>query len=696
MSSLSRTGAIYETELKRITRDRTSKCLLVLFILMGICLNQSWAQNNTDDRIYLRYQGLIEGADEVGSTIDCLFEFFDNNGQLLHRERDPNVLVINHAFMVTLGAGSNPLDANLFLEPIKLLTQCDFDRDGAYDVATNEIVGNTPRAVVALSVKGTVDADYIKVNGSEVVSPDGEWLGSVVTDQDLRASTLEVSSATITDQLSSASAHVQDLSLNTLSHRIDAESEAITLVNSSGAWVGSIILPDQDQDGVLDWIEELLGSDPLNSENQPLDENQDGIFDLLQASQQQGQSQGLPNEGLNNRFTIRQSAEEYFPEQTQGEAWTAATITIGTDAEVETLSVEFSLSHLSGVHFVDVQLITPTGEVFTLLSQAPNTPLEEIETQKIYQFSADNAPEGLDWNLLTHPATEARSLQGDWQIMLSNHSADQNAPSLTNFTIEADYFSAQELTLTRDMNLQEVHRITGLPAPQADHDASTKAYVDQAVSQLTETVNAYQQASNPSFPDGMAYRFRTFEVYDVSSLTYLFQNHPEFFAGQSSASWGSGIVRAAQLELNALDDFLHQDHQARQNAVVVNKVYTQENEAQGFFTIFHTQVENSTNDTVTWNVNPHFSCNNSNNGIHQVTSVALNGVENFVSTDLSCTEISNTVLVTFEFPPNQVSDIVFVIAASIPNSLGKRRLFFAFGDQELGNLPEGLSYRKTW
>ena len=59
-------------------------------------------------------------------------------------------------------------------------------------------------------------------------------------------------------------------------------------------------------------------------------------------------------------------------------------------------------------------------------------------------------------------------------------------------------------------------------------------------------------------------------------------------------------------------------------------------------------------------------------------------------------KISNTALVTFEFPPNQVSDIVFVIAASVPNSLGKRRLFFAFGNQELATLPEGLSFRKTW
>ena len=702
MSALSQSGAIHEIEFQATNRIRIYKSILVLITLTGLTFNYSWAQDTNEERIYLRYQGQIEGANEIGNTIDCLFEFTDSDDQSLHRERNPNVLVINNAFTVTLGAGSNPFEPDSFLGPVKLLTQCDLDRDGSYDVVTSEIIGSTPKAAVALSVKGSVDADYIRVNGSEVVSPDGEWLGSVVTDQDLRANTLEVSSANITDQLNSTSAYLQNLSINTLSHRVDSDSEASPLINNSGAWIGEIVLPDQDQDGVLDWIEELLGSDPLDSESKPLDNNQDGIFDLLQGSQQDS-NQTTPElelpfdvQSLSNRFTLRQSAEDYFTEQSEGVPWVAASINVEIDAPIENLSIELSTSHPSGVHFISLQLVTPNGQAFTLIEQSLAPQPDQIETQSTYQFSIENVPEGLDWSQITHQGEEARSLQGDWQIVMRNASNDQVSPTLDSFTLIADYTSTQELTLTRDMNLQEIHRVTGLPTPQADSDASTKSYVDQAINQVTETVNTYQQANDPSYPDGMVYRYRTFEVYDVSSMSYLFQNNPEFYAGQGSAFWGSGLVRAAQLEINDLDDFLNQSHKARQNAVVVNQVYTQENEAQGFFTVFHTQVENSTDANITWNLTPHFSCHNLNNGIQQVTSVALNGVENFVSTNLVCTEISNTALVTFDFPPNQVSDIVFVIAASAPNSLGKRRLFFAFGNQELATLPEGLSFRKTW
>ncbi len=700
MSPLSYHGEIKNLKLRSVTRNNLFKpSLVLLLILVGTCLNQAWAQD-ADNRVYLRYQGYIEGANDVGNTIDCLFEFLDSSDIAIHRERNPNVLVINNAFTVTLGA-RDPLEATAFLGPVKLLTQCDLDRDGDYDVITNEIVGNTPKAAVALSVKGTVDADYISVNGTEVVSPDGEWLGSVVTDQDLRASSLEVSSANVSDTLTSLNGKIEELSVNRLTHRVTPDAEASTLIDSTGTWVGTIALPDQDQDGVLDWIEELLGTDPQNSDSQPIDENQDGIFDQLQANQQQNQEpdevSDLPfdAESFTQRFTFNQSATEFFAEQVPGEAWTVANLNIDADIDIESLQLEFSLSHLSGVHFVTVQLQAPNGDLFTLVNQELNTLPEDIETQKTYLFSAITPPEGIDWNQVIQEENQARSLLGTWQLILRNDSNDGVAPTVGQFTLEAEYISNQEIGLTRDLNLHNTYRVTGLATPQQESDASTKAYVDQALVQLTESLNA-QQGNDASNPDGMVYRYRTFEVYDVSSTSYLFPNHPEFFAGQGSAFWGSGLVRASQLEIDALDDFLNQVHKAKQNAVVVNQVYTQENEAQGFFTVFHTQVENSTDASITWNINPHFSCNNNTNGIHQVTSVALNGAEIFASSGLTCNEVSTTTLLTFEFPPNQVSDIIFVIAASVPNALSKRRLFFAIGDQELATLPEGLSYKKTW
>jgi hypothetical protein len=675
-------------------------CALMIILVFLIC--PVWAQDSSEERFYLRYQGMIEGGvTDLSNSIDCVFEFLDSNDIAQHRERHANVLVINNSFTVTLGSGDNPINPSLFSTPVELLTQCDLDRNGDYDVITIEEIGATPRAAVALSVKGSVDASYIRVNGTEVVSPDGEWLGSVITDEEMRAESIEVTSARVTDLLTVPTGHFDHLVLRSLSHHPTVDSDLeIPLISENGAWVGPIEFSDLDNDGVSDWIETLLGSDPISANDTPADLDEDGIFDIFQRNDEGSSSTEvvLPFDPhtFSHQFLLSQSAQVFTSETTPGVTWTAATLEVTQSGPIDDLSINFTLNHPSGVHLVDVQLILPNGDQVNLITHDPNQIPAVIESERTYNFSVLTPPDGVDWETITQLADEARPLQGLWRLNLTNYAIDNTSPNLNSFSIDAEYTSSDMVTLNRNIDLRNTIALSGLPDPILERDAVTKAYVDQKEADLTDSFQQLQATLDPSTPSRVTYRYRTFEVYDVATNSYFFPNLPELFGGLSSSDWGNGAVTAAQVNLNSLDALLTEEKQSGSNALVLNQNFDQSNDLQGLFAIVHLQIENQTENIISWIISPHFSCDNLRPNAHQMTSVGLNGVNLFTSENLTCNSLSTTATISVDLPPNQVSDVIFVVSASVPNNLNQRRLMLAFTNDDLGNLPAGLIYRKLW
>jgi hypothetical protein len=90
------------------------------------------------------------------------------------------------------------------------------------------------------------------------------------------------------------------------------------------------------------------------------------------------------------------------------------------------------------------------------------------------------------------------------------------------------------------------------------------------------------------------------------------------------------------------------------------------------------------------------SCGNLQGNGYQPSSIALNGENIFTSEAQDCNNLTITVNTSLDLPANQVSDLIFVVAASTPNLNNLRRVMLAFINNRLGNLPQGLIYRKLW
>ena len=165
------------------SEDRCFGWLCFAITLLGLMSQSYWgsivafAQN--DESVYLRYQGVLdEFSGDLPDTIECLFDLQTADDPSIWDERHNNVYIIERHFTVALGA-DDPITSTLFTEPLSLRVRCDIDRDGNYDVDVTEEVGLSPRAAVALSTQGPVKADYVEVNGQQVINQGGQWVGSV-------------------------------------------------------------------------------------------------------------------------------------------------------------------------------------------------------------------------------------------------------------------------------------------------------------------------------------------------------------------------------------------------------------------------------------------------------------------------------------------------------------------------------------
>ena len=135
-----------------------------------------------DDQIFLRYQGVLEGLDLADdTTIDCLFSLKNLDEEFIFSERNQDLKVYQNHFTITLGTSmERPLPIEQLDQPLWFVVQCDVDGDLNYDVDYQEAIGQTPRAAVAHSVKGPVDAVWVSINGQKVIDENGRWVGAPI------------------------------------------------------------------------------------------------------------------------------------------------------------------------------------------------------------------------------------------------------------------------------------------------------------------------------------------------------------------------------------------------------------------------------------------------------------------------------------------------------------------------------------
>lgn len=704
----------------RATKLKEYAQIFVCFCVMYTqgMLEIAHGQEPAETPIFLRYQGSLEGSiEDLSNTIDCTFELLNGQDDTVFYERQRTILVIERRFTVTLGAGSSdspPLTPNLLLGPTRLFVKCDLNNNGNHEVVTTEPIGPTPLAAVALGVNGFVETTSIKVNGEEVVSPDGEWVGEVATTGEVNASRIEGDTARINGlaelnelqvntRLSSLEGFIASLKITELGHQAGLEADTTPLINDRGVWVGPIEFIDTDSDGAEDYIELLLGTDPLEASSVPADVNQDEIFDAFQINPNEDDNRlTLPfdPETFSHYFTTTQSADEFSNELSEGEEWQAAVIHFDQDGDIQELEITIDVSHESGIHHVAFALETPNGDRFQLLERI-EMPADPSVTSATYRFSANEPPELFDWGtLLTEGEANPRPLRGVWSLYATNYSADQLSPVIAAFSITAAYLSPRKVTLTRDLDLAQNARITGIEEPAISSDVANKGYVDRLIAEsveaLNEQITASERRLDPSYPGRFTYRYAIFETFDPISGNYFFAGHPELFAGVSTEAWSTAQVSASQLSISALDRSLHKEASARSNALISNRNFTQSDNRQGEFLIMHVQVENTTSEAISWPLQLELSCRNADvNGGHQLSSIALNEVEVYSTQPELCTSLSISASPTLTLPPEQLSDLVFVVSASEPNSINERRLMLALTTNSL-DLPEGLVYRRTW
>ncbi len=219
---------------------KTSLSRQMLSLLLGICLvfQSSYAQMpSTTTPIYLRYEGYLTG-NQIPADVDTIstrVTVFDESGAILFTETSTASLV-NQRFSLIIGK-NEPISQEAFQKAVSMQLQVDTNGDMEYDQEIKETIGQTPKALEALAVKGPVDATNIKVNGVEIISADGKWLGSPILptyrdqpvisqDGDIRSRDIYSSNIHITDL---GSVYIQG-----------ANAEESKIINSLGIYLGDV------------------------------------------------------------------------------------------------------------------------------------------------------------------------------------------------------------------------------------------------------------------------------------------------------------------------------------------------------------------------------------------------------------------------------------------------------------------------
>ena len=195
----------------------------------------------------LTYQGQLFGAHgPVNATYDMSFRLYQDaeGGEPIWTEVHTQVPVVDGVFLVELGeqTGFDALieeDAQLYLG----IALADHD-----EMSPRMLVGTALRARWALHAKDVSNEDIhprtISIGQRLVIDEDGNWLGEAIGTEGPPG---------IPGPAGPPGADGRSF---------DPSS-------------------DEDGDGFADWLESLAGSDPLDPQRRPLDENQDGIPDIL-------------------------------------------------------------------------------------------------------------------------------------------------------------------------------------------------------------------------------------------------------------------------------------------------------------------------------------------------------------------------------------------------------------------------------
>ena len=210
------------------------------FVCLIVCV-MSLSAAAQDQPIYMRYQGTIDQVSgDLPNVIDCSFTLSDSNGERQWAEQH-DAYVIERHFTVALGT-ETPLTANLFSIPLSLQVRCDIDEDGAPDIEVTEVVGETPRAAVALSAKGPINADYLEINNLAVIDSSGQWIGPTLSNLsapeenhhltnklyvDMRISSLRLENTTLQGNISTLT-----MTTTTLGEQLNAQQATLDTLSA--------------------------------------------------------------------------------------------------------------------------------------------------------------------------------------------------------------------------------------------------------------------------------------------------------------------------------------------------------------------------------------------------------------------------------------------------------------------------------
>ena len=216
-------------------RPRHAGWLCVVFLWAA----SVWAQPT------LTYQGQLFGSHgAVNGAYDMTFRLYGQavGGSDLWSESFSQVPVVDGVFLVELGAQNDLVDVTRSDSPLYL----GVSLDGHAEMTPRMLVGTALRAQWALHARDVEDEDIhprsVSIGGRLVIDSAGRWQGEAL--------------------------------------EVTGEPGPAGPAGPAGADGQSIgLLDDADEDGVPDWLEVALGSDPLDSEELPVDADGDGIPD---------------------------------------------------------------------------------------------------------------------------------------------------------------------------------------------------------------------------------------------------------------------------------------------------------------------------------------------------------------------------------------------------------------------------------
>ena len=195
--------------------------------------------NNT-----LTYQGQLFGAHgAVNATYDMTFRLYTDaeGGEAFWSESYDEVTVVDGIFLVELGA-QNPF-GEIVRQPGPLYLGIALGNNA--EMSPRMLVGTALRAQWASHARDVEGEDIhprtISIGQRLVIDEDGNWLGEAIGTE-------------------------------------GAQGPAGPPGADGQSFDAS---DDNDGDGFVDWLETLAGSDPNDAASKPLDENQDGVPDVL-------------------------------------------------------------------------------------------------------------------------------------------------------------------------------------------------------------------------------------------------------------------------------------------------------------------------------------------------------------------------------------------------------------------------------